>query len=83
MSMGAVYYAKVSLPFHVTSLCPAQSKDAILRKDVHAQGVDTLLVEDDKVLLLLRRVDGLVAHKVLEFHNFSAFCVRELSFRLD
>jgi hypothetical protein len=35
---------------HVSSLCAAQSEDAVFDQNVQTQGVDTLLVDDDEAL---------------------------------
>jgi hypothetical protein len=70
-------------PFHITPLRTAQGENAILCKNVERQGIDSLLVNNNKVLPLLFGVNGLIADQVLEFHDFLHPLVRKLSFRLD
>jgi hypothetical protein len=70
-------------PFHITPLRAAQGENAILCKDVERQGINSLLIKDNKVLPLLFGVNGLIADQVLEFHNFLHPLVCKVSFRLD
>ena len=69
-------------PLHVPPLRAAEGEDAVLREDVQTERVDALLVDDDKVLLLLVRAHRLVAYKVLELDNLPALRVGEAPFRL-
>jgi hypothetical protein len=70
-------------PFHITPLRTAQGEDAILCKNVERQGINSLLVKNNKIPRLLFGVNGLIADQVLEFHNFLHPLVCKLSFRLD
>lgn len=69
------------LPFHVPPLRSSEGKDAVLGKDVETERVNTLLVDDNKVLLLLLAVDCLVTDHVLELHDFGDFGIYELALR--
>ena len=70
-------------PFHVPSFCSPESENTVLGKDVQAEGVDALLVKNDKVLLLLFALRGLVADKVLELYYLLDLLIYELPFCLD
>ena len=68
---------------HVPPLRTSQGQDPVFRKDVQTQGVNTLLVDDHKILLFLRAVDSLVANKIFQLDDFLAFGISEFPFRLD
>lgn len=40
-------------PFHVASFSSAKGEYAVLCKDIQTHGIDTLLVDNNEVLLLL------------------------------
>ena len=67
-------------PFHVASFCPPEGKDAIFGEEIQTERVDTFLVDDDEILGLFFRVDGLITNEVLEFHNLLDFRVSESPF---
>ena len=69
-------------PLHVTPFGATESEDAVLRKNVQAQRINALLIDDDEVLLLLVASDGLITYQVLELNDLPAFCVREAPLRL-
>lgn len=71
------------LPLHVAAFCPSERKDSVLSQDIETQGINALLVDDDKVLLFLVRIHSLVANEVLELDDLAALGVREAAFRLD
>ena len=75
---------------HVPSLGATQRKDAVLGEHVQRERVDTLLVEDDKVLWLAgfpvcrrRRVGRCIAYSLLELDNLLESRIDESAFRLD
>jgi hypothetical protein len=70
-------------PFHVSSFCPPESKNAVLGQDIQTEGVDAFLVQNNKVFLLLFAIHGLVANKVLELYNLLDLLVDELPFSFD
>lgn len=74
---------RANLPLHVTPLRTTQSKDAVLREHVQAHRINTLLVDDHKVLPLLLAVDGLIADEVLELDDLADFVVDSSTLRLD
>ena len=69
------------LPLHIPPLGATQSKDAVLCENIKTQWVNALLVDYDEILLLLRRVHGLVTDEVLELDDLFAFRVGEAPFR--
>jgi len=71
------------VPFHVTTLGSTESENPVLRKDIQTHGVDTLLIDDDKVLELFLGIDSLVANEVLQSNDFGKFGIDEFSLRLD
>ena len=70
-------------PFHVPSFCSSESENPILRKDVQAEGIDTLLVKDNKIFLLVFAVHSLITNKVLELYYLLNLLIDELPFCLD
>lgn len=62
---------------HVSSLGAAEGKDAILGQDIQRQGIDTLLVNDDKALLRV------TADLSLQLDNLLQLLVHKLALRLD
>lgn len=60
---------KYNSPFHVTTLGSPKCKNVIFREQIQTHRINAFLVDDDKVLFLLFRVDGLIAYEVLEFDN--------------
>ena len=69
-------------PLHVTPFGATESEDAVLRKNVQAQRINALLIDDDEVLLLLVASDGLITYQVLELNDLLALCISEPSLRL-
>ena len=68
------------LPLHVTPLRATEGKDAVLGEDIETEGINAFLVDNNKVLFLLVRVDGLVANEVLELDDLPALGVGEPTF---
>jgi len=77
------FYRKKFEPFHIPSFCSPESKNAVLSKDVQTEGVYTLLVKNNEVLLLLLAIHGLVANKILELYNLLNLLIDKLPFCLD
>ena len=58
-------------------------KDTVFGENIKGKRINALLVDNDKVLLLLVAAYGLVTDKVLELDDLPALGVRESAFRLD
>lgn len=74
-------------PLHVPPLRTPERHNPLLRKHVQREGIDTLLVDDDKVLDLAHGValgvELLIADETLEFDDLAHFGVGEAALGLD
>ena len=73
----------MTLPLHIPPLRPPQRQNTILHKNIQAKWIYSLLVDDNKGLLLPFGVDRLIADKVFEFDDLLQLGVDELALRLD
>ena len=67
-------------PLHVPPLRATERDNAVLGEDIETERVNTLLIDDNEVLWLLVRVNGLVAYKPLELDDLPTLLICESTF---